>query len=128
MMSSRVVTLAAIVLGGLLTVGCVPLVVGGAAVGGYYLGKDDRDAAQIAEDSSITAKVKSRLIGDKYVDAFDINVDTYENVVTLHGNVTNMIAREQAEKLATGVPGVMGVENQIKVLKAETPAESASEN
>ena len=43
-------------------------------------------------------------------------------------NVTNTIAREQAEKLATSVPGVVGVENQIKVLKAETPADSAPEN
>ncbi len=127
-MSNRVVSLAVLLLGGLLTVGCVPLVVGGAAVGGYYLGKDDRDAAQIAEDSSITAKVKSRFIGDKYVDAFDINVDTYENVVTLHGNVTNTIAREQAGKLAAAVSGVQSVDNQIKVLKTEAPTESASEN
>ncbi len=127
-MSNRVVSLAVLLLGGLLTVGCVPLVVGGAAVGGYYLGKDDRDAAQIAEDSSITAKVKSRFIGDKYVDAFDINVDTYENAVTLHGNVTNTIAREQAGKLAAAVSGVQSVDNQIKVLKTEAPTESASEN
>jgi hyperosmotically inducible protein len=110
-----------------MTTGCVAVVVGGAAVGGYYLGKDDRSASQIAEDSSITAKVKSKLIGDKYVDAFDINVDTYENVVTLHGNVSNTIAREQAEKLAAGVPGVLSVENRIKVLKAETDKEAGAE-
>lgn len=127
-MIRRTMALAVVMLAGLVTTGCVAVVVGGAAVGGYYLGKDDRSASQIAEDSSITAKVKSKLIGDKYVDAFDINVDTYENVVTLHGNVTNTIAREQAEKLASGVPGVLSVENRIKVLKTDTDDETAAES
>jgi hyperosmotically inducible protein len=125
-MNKYIVSVAVVALSGMLAAGCVPLVVGGAAVGGYYLGKDDRSAGQIAEDSSITAKVKSRFIGDKYVDAFDINVDTYENVVTLHGKVTNTVAREQAEKLAAGVSGVLKVENRIKVLKAEAATESES--
>ena len=102
---------------GWLLAGCVPVLIGGAAAGGYYLGKDDRTAAVIAEDSGITAKVKSRLIGDKYVDAFAINVDTYEGVVTLKGEVTNTIAREQAEKLARSTQGVKDVRNEIKVVR-----------
>jgi len=104
--------------------GCVPLVIGGAAVGGYYLGKDDRSADTIAKDGAITASVKSRFIGDKYVDAFDINVDTHEGVVTLYGDVTNTIAREQAEKLASGVSGVQKVENQIRVIRKVPVAKS----
>lgn len=101
---------------------CVPALIGGAAVGGYYLGKDDRSADQIAKDSAITARVKSRFIGDKYVDAFDINVDTYESKVTLTGEVSNNIAREQAGKLAAAVEGVSGVDNRIKVIR-KVPAE-----
>lgn len=101
---------------------CVPALIGGAAVGGYYLGKDDRSADQIAKDSSITARVKSRFIGDKYVDAFDINVDTYEGKVTLVGEVSNNIAREQAGKLAAAVEGVTEVDNRIKVIR-KVPAE-----
>ena len=97
--------------------GCVPLFIGGAAVGGYYLGKDQRSPTQIATDSSITATIKSKFIGDKYVDAFDINVDTYNGEVTLHGDVTNTIAREQAGKLAGEVEGVKSVDNKIRVLK-----------
>lgn len=104
--------------------GCVPLVIGGAAVGGYYVGKDDRSADTIAKDGAITASVKSRFIGDKYVDAFDINVDTHEGVVTLYGDVTNTIAREQAEKLASGVNGVQKVENQIRVIRKVPLAKS----
>lgn len=107
--------------------GCVPVLIGGAAVGGYYLGKDDRNPTQIAADSSITAKIKSKFVADKYVDAFDINVDTYNGEVTLHGDVTNTIARDQAGKLAAQVEGVKSVDNQIRVLKPakeETPAQA----
>lgn len=103
-----------------LVAGCVPVLIGGAAAGGYYLGKDERPPAVIAEDSGITAKVKSRLIGDKYVDAFAINVDTYEGVVRLRGQVSNTISREQAEKLARSTQGVKDVVNEIKVVRPET--------
>jgi hyperosmotically inducible protein len=95
--------------------GCVPILIGGAAAGGYYLGKDDRSPARIAEDGAITTRVKSRLVGDKYVDAFAIDVDTHEGVVTLHGSVGTRFEREQAERLALAVSGVQRVENRIRV-------------
>ena len=101
--------------------GCVPLAVGGAAAGGYYLGKDDREPAVIASDSRITTTVKSKLIGDKYVDGLKISVETYEGVVTLSGKVSTSLPREQAEKLAASVDGVKSVENNIKIVRE--PAE-----
>ncbi|MGD8905564.1 MAG: BON domain-containing protein [Gammaproteobacteria bacterium] len=107
---------------------CVPVLIGGAAVGGYYLGKDDRSPTQIAADSSITAKIKSKFVGDKYVDAFEINVDTYDGAVTLHGDVTNTIAREQAGKLASQVEGVKSVDNRIRVLKPVKEEAAANES
>jgi len=109
--------MATILVSASLLAGCVPVLIGGAIAGGYYLGKDDREPAQIAEDGSITARVKAKFIGDKYVDAFEINVDTYDGVVTLRGDVTNTIARDQAAKLAGQVEGVKSVDNQIRVLK-----------
>jgi hyperosmotically inducible protein len=112
----------------LVLAGCVPVLIGGAAVGGYYLGKDDRSPTQIAADSSITAKIKSKFVGDKYVDAFDINVDTYDGEVTLHGDVTNTIAREQAGKLASQVEGVKSVDNRIRVLKPVKEEAAANES
>lgn len=97
--------------------GCVPVVIGGAAVGGYYLGKDERSPAEIAEDSRITTAVRGRLVGDKYVDGFRIGVETYEGVVTLTGEVSTSLPREQAERLAAGVEGVKSVNNKIKVVR-----------
>lgn len=103
---------------GLLAVsGCVPLVVGGAAVGGYYIGKDERAPGVIAEDGRITTAVKSRLIGDKYVDGLKIGVETYEGVVTLRGEVHSSLPREQAERLAASVEGVKSVRNEIRIVR-----------
>lgn len=97
--------------------GCVPLAIGGAAAGAYYLGKDERPVAVIATDSRITTAVKSRLIGDKYVDGFRIHVETYEGIVTLAGEVNNNLPRDQAERLAASVEGVKSVRNEIKVVR-----------
>jgi len=116
-LNRRASIMATILVSASLLAGCVPVLIGGAIAGGYYLGKDDREPAQIAEDGSITARVKAKFIGDKYVDAFEINVDTYDGVVTLRGDVTNTIARDQAAKLAGQVEGVKSVDNQIRVLK-----------
>jgi hyperosmotically inducible protein len=97
------------------TSGCAAVLIGAAAVGGYYLGKDDRSPARIAEDGTITTRVKSKLVADKYVDAFAINVDTNDGIVTLYGSVATRFEREQAERLAGSVSGVQRVENRIRV-------------
>lgn len=116
---AAVLAAAALALGG-----CVPVLIGGAAVGGYYLGKDDRTAAQIAEDSTITTRIKTRLVGDKYVDAFAIDVDTHAGVVTLYGAVATRFERDQAERLAKSVGGVQRVDNRIRV---EPPARNGDD-
>lgn len=100
--------------------GCWPAAVVGAAAGAYYVGKDDREPAQIATDGRITAAVKSRLLGDKYVDGFQVNVDTRESVVTLRGTVSNTIARDQAGRLAASVEGVKSVNNEIQVERKDS--------
>ncbi len=108
--------------------GCVPVLIGGAAVGGYYLGQDERTPDRVIEDNAINASVKSRLIGSKYVDAFDIKVRTYEGVVTLKGDVSSFVAKEQAEIEANKVTGVVSVDNRIRVVRsAEEPEPVDSE-
>lgn len=97
--------------------GCVPVLVGGAAAGGYYLGKDEREPAIVASDSRITTAVKTKMIGDKYVDGFRISVETWEGVVTLRGEVQTNFQREQAERLAASVDGVKSVRNEIKIVR-----------
>lgn len=95
--------------------GCAALVVGGAAVGGYQLGKDEREPAVVASDSAITTKIKGKYVADSTVSVFEIGVRTYESTVTLTGTVGTFVARDQAGRIAKGTKGVKNVNNQIVV-------------
>lgn len=95
--------------------GCVAAVVGGAAAGGYYVGKDDRSADRIAADAAITADVKARLIGEPGIRSLSINVDTYNGQVILKGDVRTSAQRATAERLARKVKGVKSVHNELTV-------------
>ena len=95
--------------------GCAAAVVGGAAAGGYYAGTDERSAGQIAQDASITSTVNSRYIGDDLVQARIINVDTYNGVVTLYGNVPNQTVVDRAVELARTVKNVKQVVSKLTI-------------
>jgi hyperosmotically inducible protein len=95
--------------------GCVAAVVGGAAAGGYYVGKDDRSADRIAADAAITADIKTRLIAEPGIRALSINVDTYKGNVSLKGDVKAADQRSTAERLARKVKGVKSVRNELVV-------------
>ena len=105
-----------IILLSLLTLsGCTALVVGGAGVVGYQLGKDDRPASVVTADSTITTKIKGKYAADDVVSVFDISVHTYEGTVTLAGTVGSILARNRAESLARETNGVNAVNNQITI-------------
>ena len=89
--------------------GCTALLVGGAAAGGYYVGKDERTTGEITDDGVITAAVKTKFIGDDLVKARNINVDTYRRVVSLRGTVDSAAARDRAIALARSVDNVARV-------------------
>jgi hyperosmotically inducible protein len=115
MNSSTPLTIAFLIAAGTLIAGCVPVVVGGAAVGGYYLGKDDRSVDVIAKDAAITGEVKSKLIAEPGINSGQINVDTYEGVVTLRGEIGNESQGAKVEKLARSVSGVKAVKTELKL-------------
>lgn len=104
-----------IILLGLMISGCTAMMVGGAAVGGYQVGKDERPAGVVASDSAITTKIKGKYVADSIVSVFNISVRTWEGTVTLGGTVGSYLAREQAEALAKETGGVKAVNNQIIV-------------
>jgi len=104
-----------IVLSLLMLSGCTALVVGGAAVGGYQLGKDERPPSVVASDSAITTKIKGKYVADSIVSVFNIGVRTYEGTVYLSGVVGSFVARDQAIKLAKETGGVTAVNNQIVI-------------
>lgn len=107
--------LSAVLLAAFLVSGCTALMVGGAGVAGYQLGKDERPAGVVASDSAITTKIKAKHTADSIVSVFDVSVQTYEGTVTLTGNVGSIAARDQAALLARETNGVKTVNNQIIV-------------
>jgi len=102
-------------LAGWLLGGCTAMMVGGAAVGGYQVGKDERPAGVVASDSAITTKIKGKYVADSDVSVFNIGVRTWDGTVTLSGTVGSYVARDQAESIAKSTGGVKAVNNLIVV-------------
>jgi osmotically-inducible protein OsmY len=66
-------------------------------------------------DAGLTTKVKSKMMADDTVKAYQIDVDTSDKVVTLTGTVDSMAAKEQALALTRETEGVMSVVDNITV-------------
>ncbi len=67
------------------------------------------------DDSMITTKVKSSLVGAKDVKSGHISVKTFKGVVQLSGFVDSSAQVLKAGQLASHVPGVVKVENDLIV-------------
>jgi hyperosmotically inducible periplasmic protein len=68
------------------------------------------------EDAYITSKVKMELLTAEGVNPLDINVDTLDGIVTLHGKVESPAAKSKAAEEARSVKGVKDVHNLIAVV------------
>ena len=77
-------------------------------------GPIDRTQA-VANDATITAKVKSKFVADDQLKAHEINVDTKNGVVTLRGSVADPTSKERAAQVAKEVEGVASVNNELTV-------------
>jgi hyperosmotically inducible protein len=75
-------------------------------------------AGSAARDLWITSAAKVRLLANADTPAFDINVDTDDQVVTLFGTVHSEEAKRQAEAEVRKVDGVRDVENDLQVVSA----------
>jgi hyperosmotically inducible protein len=76
---------------------------------------DGHSGSDMADDSAITAKVKTALAGDPRTKAHQINVETREGEVQLSGFVDTSEAKSTAEDLARAVDNVKSVDNEIDV-------------
>jgi hyperosmotically inducible protein len=74
-------------------------------------------ASAAAPDAWVTTKVKMSLLTDESVSAArNINVDTIDGRVTLHGKVGTAAEKARAEKVAREISGVREVRNLIQVV------------
>jgi osmotically-inducible protein OsmY len=83
--------------------------------GGCAATRTRDSTGQYVDDTAITTKVKSALLGDKAVKSFEIKVQTVKRVVQLSGFVDNSDQKAAAGRDAADVAGVKDVENDLIV-------------
>jgi len=71
--------------------------------------------AEYVDDSAITTKVKSAMVGSSGLKSTDIGVETFKGVVQLSGFVDSQAQMSQAVKVAQGVGGVKSVKNDMRL-------------
>ena len=74
-----------------------------------------KTASRTMSDAGITASVQAKLTADQVSNFSRIDVDTERGVVTLNGVVQSAQEREQAGRIAKGVDGVRGLNNNLQI-------------
>lgn len=97
--------------------GCIPLMLGGAAVGATVF-TDRRSSGTQLDDQTMAFKAQFQ-IGKKLGDAVRVNAVAYDGAVLLTGDVPTQAAKDQAASIAQGVEKVKSVINQLDVGPAE---------
>ncbi len=93
--------------------GCIPVIAGGIAAGA--LSADDRRTlgAQ-TEDKSIILKAEGR-ISERFGNRANVNVTSFNRKVLLTGEVPDVAAKIDAERIAGGVENVASIVNELQV-------------
>ena len=96
--------------------GCHAVLLGSAAVAGYEVAKDERSASEVATDTRIVADIKQKLLRDRLISGWDVNVDSHKGEVTLHGNVSSQTAKERALLIAQSIKGVTKITSKLIII------------
>jgi osmotically-inducible protein OsmY len=67
------------------------------------------------DDTVVTTKVKSALLGEKNLKSTQISVETFKGRVQLSGFVDSSQDANRAVQISRGVPGVKSVSNQMQI-------------
>ncbi|MFI3158257.1 MAG: BON domain-containing protein [Methylococcaceae bacterium] len=78
-------------------------------------GTTHESTGEFLDDSVLTTKVKTSILGDSKLKMLQINVETYKGVVQLSGFVDSASAVARAAQLASTVKGVKSVNNSLIV-------------
>jgi len=88
-----------------------------AVIAGCASTRTQESSGEYMDSSVITAKVKAAMFDDKTLKVFDINVETFKDVVQLSGFVNSAEIKNQAGVVAGRVSGVKSVKNDLIVKK-----------
>jgi hyperosmotically inducible protein len=101
------------------------LILASAAIGiaGCTATSSQRTAGETVDDTALTARVKTALIGDERTKARQIDVETFRGDVQLNGFVDSASAKSAATAVARNVDGVTKVTNNLRVGNERTAGE-----
>jgi osmotically-inducible protein OsmY len=116
---------AAVVLGASLSA-CVPLVIGGAAMGGAFVATDRRTSGAQLEDEGIELRANNR-IGQALSENAHINVTSYNRQVLLTGEVPTAADQQKLQELVLRVENVRSVVNEVAVLGPSSLTQRSSD-
>jgi osmotically-inducible protein OsmY len=86
-----------------------------AVIAGCGTTRTQESSGEYVDSSVITAKVKAAIFDDPALKVFDINVETFKDVVQLSGFVNSAEIRSRAGVVAGRVSGVRSVKNDLVV-------------
>jgi hyperosmotically inducible periplasmic protein len=72
------------------------------------------------DDATVTSNVRTALMADSAVKAFDVKVETRQGTVQLNGAVDTQAQIDQALSITRSVAGVSAVENNLTLKSAST--------
>lgn len=75
----------------------------------------------VYESEEIEENVRDALLRNAYVNEYDILVDAAGSTVYLEGEVDSYYEKAEAEEVASTVPGVVTVRNNLEVVYPDTP-------
>jgi hyperosmotically inducible protein len=85
----------------------------------------EAQAADAMPDAWITTKAKLALLTTEGVGATNVNVDTVDGRITLHGTVDSAAEKSKAEQIARTIEGARDVRNLLQVVKPTAQKEMA---
>ena len=112
----------------LLTTGCAPLLIGGAAVGTATVMTDRRTTGAIVSDEVIEKRVIYEITQALNNDRHHITVTSYEGRVLLTGEVGSESDRRVAQQIASVSSDVGSVVNQLAVMPVASMATRLSDS
>ena len=116
---------AAALLGGSLTA-CIPLIMGGAVIGGSLVASDRRTSGAQLEDEGIELRSGSRIrsnVGDRV----HVNVNSYNRQVLLTGEAPTAQDKLLVEQIVSKVENVTSVVNELAVMGSSNLTQRSSD-
>jgi osmotically-inducible protein OsmY len=77
--------------------------------------RTQESTGQYVDDSVITTKVRTAVLGEPGLKSSEIKVETFKGVVQLSGFVSSRDEAQSAVRVASAVPGVRSVKDDMQV-------------